>query len=71
MKPTAVHLHLHYTEQWPEIRQYLQHMGSHPYRLYVTLTQQNTWLEQEIKNFQPQSVVWQAENRGYDIGPFV
>ncbi len=71
MKPTAVHLHLHYTERWPEIRKYLQHMGGHPYHLYVTLSQANAPLEAEIKQFHPQSTVWQAENRGYDIGPFV
>lgn len=71
MKPTAVHLHLHYTERWPEIREYLQHMGSHPYHLYVTLSQANAPLEAEIKRFHPQSAVWQAENRGYDVGPFV
>lgn len=71
MKPTAVHLHLHYTERWPEIRKYLQHMGGHPYHLYVTLTQVNASLEAEIKQFHPQSTVWQTESRGYDIGPFV
>lgn len=71
MKPTAVHLHLHYTERWPEIRQYLQHMGSCPYHLYVTLSRDNAQLEAEIKKFHPQSTVWRAENRGYDIGPFV
>lgn len=71
MKPTAIHLHLHYTNRWPEIQRYLQNMGAHPYHLYVTLTQENASLVKEIRKFQPQAVIWRTENRGYDIGPFV
>ncbi len=71
MKPTAVHLHLHYTERWPEIQKYLQHIEGHPYHLYVTLTQENESLAKEIQTFHPQSTVWPAENRGYDVGPFI
>lgn len=71
MKPTAIHLHLHYVNMWPKIREYLQHMGSHPYHLYVTLTQENALLFENIKRFHPQSTIWCTENRGYDIGPFV
>ena len=71
MKPTAVHLHLHYVNRWPEMRRYLQHLGDYPYHLYVTLTKENACLEKEIKDFHPHSTIWCTENRGYDIGPFV
>ena len=71
MKPTAVHLHLYYTQRWPEIRKYLEHLDAGEYHLYVTLSQENAPLAQAIKAFHPQSTVWQTPNRGYDVGPFM
>lgn len=70
---TAIHLHLYYMEQLPEIILKLKNMdkAAIDYDLYVTMSTENRQAETEIKKEFPKSVIWQVENRGYDIGPFV
>lgn len=67
----AVHLHLYYLDMWPEIRKYLTNIGNYPYDLFVTMTEHNSQLENEIKVFKPEANVLIVENRGYDVGPFI
>ena len=70
---TAVHLHLYYMEQLPEIISKLQNMDKAgvDYDLYVTMTAKDEKVETKIKQAFPKAVVWRVENRGYDIGPFI
>lgn len=67
----AIHLHLHYTDMWNEIQRYLENIGNYPYHLYVTMTQENPSLIEEIKRFHLETTVFIVENRGYDVGPFI
>lgn len=67
----AVHLHLHYTDMWPEIQRYLSHLGAYPYHLYVTLSSPAPELIRTISEFHAQTTIFQVENRGYDVGPFI
>ena len=70
---TAVHLHLYYKEQLPEIISKLQNLDKAgvDYDLYVTMTAKDEEAETEIKQAFPKAMIWQVENRGYDIGPFI
>ncbi len=70
---TAIHLHLYYMDQLPEIILKLKNMdkAAIDYDLYVTMSAENKPAEAEIKKEFPKAVIWQVENRGYDIGPFV
>lgn len=70
---TAIHLHLYYMNQQPEIILNLKNMdkAAIDYDLYVTMSTENKQAEAEIKKEFPKAVIWQVENRGYDIGPFV
>ena len=73
MMKTAVHLHLYYMDQLPEIISKLQNMDKSgiDYDLYVTMTAKDEEAEAEIKQIFPKAMIWQVENRGYDIGPFI
>lgn len=70
---TAIHLHLYYMDQLPEIILKLKNMdkAAIDYNLYVTMSTENRQAETEIKKEFPKAAIWQVENRGYDIGPFV
>lgn len=67
----AIHLHLYYTEMWEELRDQIKNIGTTPYRLFVTLVQENPELVKKIKAFSPSAEVWVVPNMGYDIGPFI
>ena len=67
----AVHLHLYYTQMWHIMKSYLKNLEEVPYDLYVTLVQENSALEKEIRTFAPNCKIFIIENRGYDVGPFI
>ena len=71
MKTMAVHLHLYYTEQLTEILSYLQNLKDITYDLYVSLTQENEEIRQQILDFNPKTKIFITANRGYDIGSFI
>lgn len=71
MKTLAVHLHLYYTEQLPNILKYLRNMEDVDYDLFVTMIEANKDIEEQIKAFNKETKIWVVENRGYDIGPFI
>ena len=41
------------------------------YELYVTMTAKDEKVETKIKQAFSEATIWQVENRGYDIGPFI
>ena len=73
MMKTAVHLHLYYMDQLPEIISKLQNLDKADvdYDLYVTMIAKDEEAENKIKQAFPKVTIWQVENRGYDIGPFI
>ncbi len=60
-------------DQLPEIISKLQNMDKAgvDYDLYVTMTAKDEKAENKIKQAFPRATIWQVENRGYDIGPFI
>ena len=67
----AVHLHLYYQEQLPIILRYLDSLSEIPHDLFITLPQENYTLRQQILKFNSDAIIWVADNRGYDVGPFI
>lgn len=65
-----VHLHLYYTEMWPEMEAHLKNIVA-DYDLFVTLTKENETLKQKIQAFKSDAVVSAMENRGFDVAPFI
>lgn len=65
----AVILHIHYTDVWEEIEQYL--MNLEMFDLYVTLTNtENNIIENIVKKY-PNTNIKIVENRGRDVLPFI
>lgn len=60
-------------DQLPEIISKLQNMDKSgiDYDLYVTMTAKDEEAETKIKQAFTKVTIWQVENRGYDIGPFI
>ena len=71
MKKLAVHLHLYYKEQVPQIIKYLKNLTGIEYDLYITMVEDDSEVRLSIQKEFPQSQIWIVENRGYDIGPFI
>ena len=71
MKILAVHLHIYYTEQLPNILKYLKSLEGVDYDLFVTMVKAAEGVEEQIKSFNNKAKIWVVENRGYDIGPFI
>ena len=65
-----VHLHLYYTEMWPEMEAHLKNIVAE-YDLFVTLTKEDETLKQKIQAFKSDAVVSAMENRGFDVAPFI
>ncbi len=71
MKTFAVHFHLYYLEQLPEVLVYLKSLENLSYDLFVTMPKENEVVEKQIKNFNPDTKIFIVNNWGYDIGPFI
>ena len=71
MKNLAVHLHLYYIKQLPEVLHYLANLSDVDYDLYVTVSSENEEIIHKIKTEYPRAKIWVVENRGYDVGPFI
>lgn len=67
----AVHLHLYYLEQLPEILKNLNSLDGQNYDLFVTMVEKNQEAEQAIKSFNPDAKIMIVPNLGYDVGPFI
>lgn len=70
MKKMAVHLHIHYIDQLPQILCYLKNLEGADYDLFVTTTASTDSLS-ALKSAYPMAKIWNVPNLGYDIGPFV
>lgn len=67
----AVHLHLYYFEQLPEILGYLKSLSETDYDLFVTMVEENEKVVSEIKVVYPNAHIMIVPNYGYDVGPFI
>jgi len=67
---TAVALHLHYAELWPEIAFLLKRWRAR-FQLIVTLTHEDDALARRIAADFPAAKVEVVENRGRDVRPFL
>lgn len=72
-KKVLVCLHLFYPAAWKEIRCYLHNLSIYNYDLYVSYPQELIPDEiiEEIRSYKNDTVFYEFENRGYDIGPFI
>ena len=67
----AVHLHLYYLEQLPQILAYLKNLAGVDYDLIVTMCGEDAAAESGLKTFKPDVQIIKVENRGYDVAPFM
>lgn len=70
-KTLAVHLHLYYSDQLPDILCYLKSLENMDYDLFVTLVQQDKKTVKMLKEVVPHAHIRVVPNCGYDIGPFI
>jgi len=67
----AVILHIHYTEVWSDIAKYLSNLDSFGFDLFVTITNTNNNIIENIRSTYPNADITLVENRGRDIRPFI
>lgn len=70
-KPMLVHLHLYYTDMWPEFAEYLSNLSDYNYDLYVTGVEISPKIQQDILSFKKDAKILITENRGHDVWPFL
>lgn len=67
----AVVLHIHYTDLWEDIKKYLNNLDYFGFDLFITLTNiDNNIVENIVKDY-PDANLTLVENRGRDILPFI
>jgi lipopolysaccharide biosynthesis protein len=67
----AVVLHLYYPDVWDEIRRAIGHIR-HPFDLFVSLVKGSSeQLRISVKQAFPKAYIFDFENRGRDLGPFL
>lgn len=69
MNKTAIILHLYYTDLWEEFKDKLLELDNN-FDLYISLTNGNKNIENNIKTNFPSAKVFWFDNKGMDIGPF-
>ena len=69
MKSIAIVIHLYYTDLWEEFKLQLLELDNN-FDLYISLTNGNKNIEDEIKNSFPSAKIFWFDNKGLDIGPF-
>ncbi|MCT7580162.1 glycoside hydrolase family 99-like domain-containing protein [Aliarcobacter butzleri] len=70
-KNIAVILHIHYTDVWEDINKYLSNLNEFGFDLYVTVTNvDNNIIENILHSYKNANIVI-VENRGRDILPFI
>jgi lipopolysaccharide biosynthesis protein len=69
--PIAVVLHLYYAELWDEMREAIEHILD-PFDLFVSFVKGTSdQLRTSVKDAFPNAYIFDFENRGRDIGPFL
>ena len=71
MKTLAVHLHLYYLEQFPEILDYLENLKGIDFDLFITMPKEDGRIRNKVQELYQNASIYIVENRGYDIGPFI
>lgn len=71
MPRIAVHFHLYYFEQLEDILRRLSCLNDCDYNLFVTMSEKNQQAQEKILQFNPDTTIWQTQNSGYDVGPFI
>ena len=67
---TAIVLHLHYRELWPEFEAVFARIRE-PFALIVTLNEPDPALERRVSDAFPRSKMIVYPNKGRDVGPFM
>ncbi len=67
---TAVSVHLHYPDAWPDIAAALSHLPR-PFGLFVTATDEAAVLEADIRAEHPFAEFMRVPNAGRDVRPFI
>lgn len=67
----AVILHVHYTEIWDDINHYLKNLCEYGFDLFVTVTNKENSIVDNILDEYPDAIIRLVENRGRDILPFI
>lgn len=67
----ALILHVHYTDVWDDILSYMSNLSSFGFDLYVTVTNTDFKIIENIKSSFPSAQIRLVENRGRDILPFI
>ena len=65
MPNIAIHLHLHYVEQLDDILRLLHFLDGTQYDLFVTVTERNDAVKQQILAFKPEAKILLVPNLGY------
>ena len=65
-----VHIHLYYFDMWQELKQAVQNITV-PYDLFVTVTEHNADIENDIRAFKSEARIILLENKGFDVWPFI
>lgn len=71
MKPILIHLHIYYFYLYPELMDYIKKIKDRKFDLFVTISNQNQKIIDDIKLNFPSAHIDVVENRGYDVGPFI
>ncbi len=68
-----VYVHIFYKESVKEIVEYLKNLESYNYELIISTVKgiHNDEIKKEIKKFKPNAKIYEYENRGFDVGPFL
>lgn len=71
MKPLLVHCHIFYKEMYPEIKSYLLNLEGYDFDLRVTMVEKDVAICDDLKKSFKNVNVYQVENLGFDVAPFV
>lgn len=67
----AVHIHLYYVDQWPELAKCLLNIPEEWRETFVTLVEENEAVKAAILKTDPKATIFVVKNKGFDIGPFI
>ena len=71
MKPILVHIHVYYTEQWPDLYARIASFPGLDFDVWVTHCGADCCFEKQVLSDAPAAHVLQVANVGYDIAPFM
>lgn len=66
-----VHMHVFHVRCYPELKECLNNLNGLNYDLYVSFSEDHPEIQEDIKNFKSDAVIFKCPNRGYDVAPFL